>query len=308
MYKKMFPMILAMFFGLFISACSFDNPDKPNKKTSLADITKQLYTSNSDYVLVVAHRGGWRNAPENSLQSIQNCIDLGVDIVEIDVRMTRDSVLILMHDKTIDRTTNGEGEVSSFTYDSLQNFWLVDGLNHNTPNKIPTLEEALLVSKGEILMNLDKSYDLFDQCYQLLVKTGTLDQVLIKGAKSRQVVENEFGKYLDQVNFMPVIRLENSNSRHILEDYLSHYIPVAFEFTIPFDTSSIIEEFSMIQETGARVWVNSLWPRLCAGHDDEQAVLDQSVYDWYIDNNVNIIQTDRPQLLLDYLREKGLHN
>ena len=48
-----------------------------------------------------------KNAPENSIQAIQNCIDMGVDMVEIDIRKTKDGHLVLMHDRTIDRTTNG---------------------------------------------------------------------------------------------------------------------------------------------------------------------------------------------------------
>ena len=59
-------------------------------------------------ILVVSHRADWRNAPENSLQAIQNCIDMGVDMVEIDLKRTKDGHLILMHDKTIDRTTTGK--------------------------------------------------------------------------------------------------------------------------------------------------------------------------------------------------------
>ena len=55
------------------------------------------------------------------------------------------------------------------------------------------------------------------------------------------------------------------------------------------------------------MWVNSLWKRHNGGHDDEKAALDPTVYDWYIQNNIDIIQTDRPQLLLEYLRKKGLH-
>lgn len=69
----------------------------------------------SDYVFVVAHRGDWRHAPENSLQAIQNSIDMGADMVEIDVRRTKDSVFVLMHDDSIDRTTSGTGHVDEVT-------------------------------------------------------------------------------------------------------------------------------------------------------------------------------------------------
>ncbi|MEM7658856.1 MAG: glycerophosphodiester phosphodiesterase family protein, partial [Bacteroidota bacterium] len=70
---------------------------------------ERLQHPTKDHVLAVSHRGDWRYAPENSLMAVQRCIDLGVDIVEIDVRMTKDGHLVAMHDKTVDRTTNGSG-------------------------------------------------------------------------------------------------------------------------------------------------------------------------------------------------------
>ena len=60
-------------------------------------------------MLVVSHRADWRNAPENSLQGIRNCIDMGVDMVEIDLKKTKDGHLVVMHDKTINRTMTGKG-------------------------------------------------------------------------------------------------------------------------------------------------------------------------------------------------------
>ena len=82
-----------------------------------------LNNPNSKRVLVVAHRGDWRNAPENSLQAFQNCIDIGVDMIELDLHMSKDSVLFLIHDNTLNRTTNGHGileEMNSSQIDSLR--------------------------------------------------------------------------------------------------------------------------------------------------------------------------------------------
>lgn len=72
--------------------------------------------------MVVSHRGDWRNAPENSLQAFQNCIDMGVDMVELDLKKTKDGELILMHDGTLDRTTNGTGKPEDYTLAELKNF------------------------------------------------------------------------------------------------------------------------------------------------------------------------------------------
>lgn len=278
------------------------------QKKSIIDLTANLENSGNKEIIVVAHRGDWRNAPENSLQAIQNCIDMGVDMVEIDVRETKDGHLVLMHDRTIDRTTNGSGYVKDWTLDSLQTLNLLDGLGVETPHKIPTLEEALVLSKDKILVNLDKSYEIFQKCYEILKNTNTLDQVIIKGTKSRNEVEKEFGQYLDEVYFMPIVRLNGANAKQIIEEYLATDKPVAIEFSsIPSDTLSLINNFKEIRNRGVSVWVNSLWPNLNGGHDDEKAALDPNVYKWYLENHVNIIQTDRPELLLNFLREQGLH-
>ncbi|WP_405384178.1 glycerophosphodiester phosphodiesterase family protein [Maribacter sp. LLG6340-A2] len=274
---------------------------------SIKDKIDNLMDSRNKEVIVVAHRGDWRNAPENSIQAIQNCIDMGVDMVEIDVRQTKDGHLVLMHDATLNRTTTGKGLVSNWTLDSLMTLQLRDGLGVATAHKIPTLKEALMTTKDRILVNLDKSYNIFDQCFEVVKETKTADQVIIKGRKTRAEVEKEFGHYLDKIHFMPVLSVKNGYET-IVEDYFKGDAPIAFEFTIAKDTLETKSYFQELRERGSSVWVNSLWPRLNGGHDDEKAAKDINTYQWYIDNGVDIIQTDRPELLLDFLRSKGLHN
>jgi glycerophosphoryl diester phosphodiesterase len=282
---------------------------KPSgKMIGIQSLKENLDDSHNKEIMVASHRGDWRNAPENSLQAIRNCIKMGVDIVEIDVRKTKDNQLVIMHDKTLDRTTNGKGLVKDWTLDSLKTLRLKDGLGVTTQYQIPTLEEALLEAKGKILVNLDKSYDIFDECYKIAKKTGTLNQIIIKGVKTYQQARSEFGEYLDKVYFMPIVRLPDSLAKSTVDTYLNKYTPVAFEFTVPQDTLAMIQYFDDIRAKGSSVWVNALWPPHNGGHDDEKAAINPTVYDWYIENNVDIIQTDRPQLLLDYLRSKGLHN
>ena len=136
----------------------------------------QLNNPKCNKVFVVSHRGDWRNAPENSLQAIQNCIDMGVDMVEIDLKKTKDGHLILMHDKTIDRTTSGKGKPDDYTLAEIRQFAMRNGAGHRTAHTVPTLEEAMLLAKGKILVNIDKGYDYFDDVYQVLKKTGTVGQ------------------------------------------------------------------------------------------------------------------------------------
>jgi len=294
---------------LFSSSCkpqSEGNHSSHNRPTIEA-LIKNLEDSKNDQIMVIAHRAISHNAPENSLQAIQNSIEMGVDIVEIDIRVTKDGKLVLMHDQSVNRTTNGKGNVKDWTLEQLKTLNLVDGFGSVTVYKIPTLEEALLLSKDKILINLDKSYNYFDKCYEVMKKTGTLKQVVIKGEKTRSQVESEYGQYLGEIYFMPIVQLPNKNAKRIIDDYLKHRVPISFEFIIRRDPVGVIDNFDEIREKGANIWVNALRKKHNAGHDDEKAVLDPTVYDWYIENNINMIQTNQPELLIDYLRKKGLH-
>lgn len=91
---------------LFLLCTVFVLSAQERTKTLVAD----MKSHETKKVLVVAHRGDWRNAPENSLQAYQNCIDMGVDMIEIDLQKTKDNQLVIMHDRTLDRTTDGKGK------------------------------------------------------------------------------------------------------------------------------------------------------------------------------------------------------
>ena len=90
-----------------------------NAQDRIASLRNNLF-DDTHSVLVVSHRADWRNAPENSLQAIKNCIAMGIDMVEIDLKKTKDGQLILLHDKTIDRTTTGKGKPEDYTLAELR--------------------------------------------------------------------------------------------------------------------------------------------------------------------------------------------
>src|SRR6201989_999854 len=118
-----------------------------------------------DKIMVVAHRADWREAPENSVMAVKKAIEKGVNMVEIDLALTKDSVLVLMHDNTIDRTTTGKGKPSDYTLEEIKKFYLRDGLGVPTQMRIPTLEEILDTTQGKVFINLDKAFDYFDLVY-----------------------------------------------------------------------------------------------------------------------------------------------
>ena len=112
----------------------------------------------TEQVLVVAHRAYWRSlAPENSLAAIDSAIRLKMDMVELDVWKTKDNHLVLMHDPTVDRTTDGKGRVADMTLAEIKRLRLKDKDGKLTTQRVPTLREALLLAKGKIMINLDKA-------------------------------------------------------------------------------------------------------------------------------------------------------
>ena len=198
----------------------------------VSQIREKLLNRDQSSVIVASHRGDWRNFPENSLAAIDNAIKMGVDIVELDVQRTKDGQLILMHDPTLDRTTTGKGKIAEVTLDSIRKLKLKNGCAIRTIHNVPTLEEALMHAKGKIMLNLDKADRYFEQVYALMEKTGTTKQIIMKGNKSAEEVKKQFGDYLNDVIYMPIVNLDKVNAEQQIETFIKDMNPVAFELLI----------------------------------------------------------------------------
>ena len=272
-------------------------------------IREKLLNRDESSVIVASHRGDWRGFPENSLAAIDNAIRMGVDIVELDVQRTKDGVLILMHDGTLDRTTTGKGKIAEVTMDSIAKLKLKNGCAIRTIHNVPTLEEALLHAKGKIMLNLDKADRYFDEVYALMQKTGTTKQVIMKGSKSAEAVKKQFGDYLNDVIYMPIVNLDKSNAKEQLEMFVGGLNPVAYELLFVKDSNPLPLEVKSMLHGKALIWYNTLWDTMAGGHDDDMSLQDPDKgYGYLIDTlGCRIIQTDRPQYLIDYLRKRGLH-
>lgn len=113
--------------------------------------------SNQKKTIVSGHRGGMvPGFPENSLATFENTLIHTPAFFEIDPRLTKDSVIVLMHDATLDRTTTGTGKLSDHTWDELKKLYLKDAEGHVTQHRIPTLSEAIEWARGKTVLNLDR--------------------------------------------------------------------------------------------------------------------------------------------------------
>lgn len=107
--------------------------------------------------IISGHRGGTEKGfPENSIEAFENTLKYTPAFYEIDPRLTKDSMIVLMHDATLDRTTTGKGKVSDYTYDELKQLYLKDVNGNITSYRIPTLAEAIEWARGKTILNLDK--------------------------------------------------------------------------------------------------------------------------------------------------------
>ncbi|MCM4167404.1 glycerophosphodiester phosphodiesterase [Arenibacter sp. H213] len=114
------------------------------------------YTGN-DIPIISGHRGQKTiGYAENSIEALEDVLKHTPAFFEIDPRLTKDSVIVLMHDATLERTTNGTGKVSDYTLQELKKLRLKDAHGNILDHQIPTLQEAIQWSKGKTILNLDK--------------------------------------------------------------------------------------------------------------------------------------------------------
>lgn len=272
------------------------------------DIYRKIVDPTNTEVLVVAHRGNWRYAPENSLAAIAHSIEQGADVVELDVQKTKDGKLILMHDATLDRTTTGTGRVCDWILDSIKTLFLRNGAALRTKHRVPTLEEALMLVKGKVMVNLDKAYPIFDEIYPLLKKTGTVRQIVMKGGNTVEEVKQKLGKYLNEILYMPVIQIDTTDGIRKIKEFEEALKPVAFELVFASDTCKAPKVAREMLKGKSRIWYNTLWDTLAGGYDDKSLEDPDAGYGFLIDQlGATMIQTDRTAFLLEYLKSRGLH-
>lgn len=246
-------------------------------------------------ILVTAHRAAHIQHPENSMAAIRQAIRDGIDIVELDIRETKDSVLVIMHDSKIDRTTTGKGPVQNYTYKELQQFFLLkDG--KPTTEKIPTFEEVLIAAKGKVMIDIDFKADMGRASrgtQSLIAKHKMEKQVLffvydlndVAGLRAFNAQVPIMPRAHDPKEIDQVIAMGGFPVVHIDDSYYSDTL------------------MARVRKAGLRVWINAL---------DEFDSLERKQPGAGFAGRLqarqaNVIQTDLPEQLLAYLRAKGLH-
>jgi glycerophosphoryl diester phosphodiesterase len=289
-----------------------------------------------DHVMIVAHRGGWKRngrivTAENSIAGVTASIALGVEIVEIDVRQSRDGEYVVMHDSWLDRTTTCRGEVIKFTVAELKTCRLVvEGTGQVTDERVSTLAEMLTVTRNCVLINIDNKLgpDHIAGMVAVARSMGMAEQVILKEniwsatrlADMRRVVTDAGPDF----QFMPIVADDAVRDPGFVEAVSAAMAPRAIEMIAwrgddPRPTLAGGPLFApRTRAVSARgnwhLWANT-YPilhkpsgYLAGGRGDEMAVADrrpEDVFGFWVDRGATIIQTDEPQAALDWLEANG---
>lgn len=279
----------------------------PNATARKNEIERRL-ASPDGTVMVVSHRGCWKMASENSLDGIRACIAAGIDMVELDVRATRDGKLVLMHDATVDRMTDGHGKVSDLTWAELSKLHLRSGGGRSAPvtdRTIPTFEDALRVAKDKILINVDAKILLPASTLELVDRVSNRRQILFKAEAPLAVIQKA-APWVSEVPFQVIAREQNivADPAAAIASYDPLH-PVSYEIDVK-NQAFAPALTPAIRQRCAHYWVNSLHGR---AFDDVVAITQPDlVWGKMIALGIDAIQTDEPVALKAYLTRTGVRS
>ena len=273
---------------LFLISC------QTQQSESVDSILNKFHNAHSNSVLVTAHRAGHNGHPENSLSAIQHAIDIGVDVIELDVKVTLDSVVVLNHDRTIDRTTNGTGDPESYTWPELSKFLLKMPDGTLTEEHLATFEDALKMTKGKAMVDIDIKTGNLKPVVDVINKTDTWNQVFF--------FDNDYDALKEVLSMKPdAMLMPRAYSYEMADSALNVFHPEVIHIDESFYSQKLTD---LIKGENARIWINALGDQddLIRKGDMDEALNNLLKY------GANIIQTDEPELLIPALKAKGLHD
>jgi glycerophosphoryl diester phosphodiesterase len=279
-----------LFLLLFTMLCCRESNSRNNA------IEKRLQVLNNPYsksVLVTAHRAFHTTYPENSLAAIRHSIELGIDMVELDVRQTKDGVLILMHDHTVNRTTKGKGEVKDMTLAEVKKLVLKKSDKSALVHLVPTLQEVLLLVKDRILVDIDIKNAPVKKLFEIVKETKTENQVLF--------FQHHNATHDSVIQMDPSLKIvPRAGTTEDVVFLLKKYQPGVMQIPPEIASTDLVGK---MKKEGCTVWINAL-----GDADDlaEEGKLKEA-YSPLIELGATIIQSDRPDLLLEYLKDTGRH-
>ncbi|GEM69680.1 glycerophosphoryl diester phosphodiesterase [Sphingobacterium mizutaii NBRC 14946 = DSM 11724] len=272
-----------------------------NLKT-VDDLYHFLTYNENSYPLVSAHRGGPSDGfPENAIPTFAEVASKMPAIIECDIAMTKDSVLVLMHDETLDRTTTGKGKLSRKTFEELKELKLKDNNGVVTNYRIPTLEDALQWGIGRVIYTLDVKKSVpYEKVIELIRKTkAEANSIIITYSANQAEVVNRLAPDL-----MISATIKNTDDLNRLSEMS---IPdtrlIAFVGTREPDTAL----YTLLRQHGIKSILGTI------GNLDRSA--ERAGYQLYADfivRGADVLSTDRPfeayKALDFYIKKRNLES
>jgi glycerophosphoryl diester phosphodiesterase len=282
-------------------------PDTPSPAPARSSSLHDMLHASNPRVLVAAHRGSWRSAPENSLAALRAAVDQGADIVELDVRATNDGVFVLLHDPTLDRTTTGHGNVADAQFSSVRRASLKMREGGRQPialgEWLPTLSQALEAARDRIVVNLDiKARTHTEAISRLVIAAGMADQVFLKAQidSEADIAKVQSHPLFGRVPFVPMMHARPGEFVGQLRA-IARLRPPMYEVSFSaFD--DLREGLAELRRQGARLWVNTIECSHSLHYNDGNALDDPAaVWGALVELGVGAIQTDEVERLVAYL-------
>ena len=264
-------------------------------------------------ILIAAHRGlRGGNLVENTLPALEAALRAGADILETDLKRTRDGVLVLFHDLDVHRLLPAlHGPVRAYTLRELKSFGLRNGIGEDSGCTVTTLEELLSALGGRCLLNLDQSEPFIGEAWELLGRYGMQEQALFKGAPGCGEALAQLADCGWQPRYVPVLRTaEDVRDFYALPPQAR--IPMAEVIFRREDEPVFAPDFRReLARRGVRLWINALdlgkGLDMCARHNDTLSLLGRpgEGWGWLAAQGAGVIQTDFPGELRAWLQKDG---
>ncbi len=258
---------------------------------------------------IVAHRGAWRGAPENSLAAIERAIAVGANIVELDIRKSADGELFIMHDDTLLRMAGIDVDAETLTIAELQAIALRedDGGEDrsSTDQRIPTLKQALEIIRGRIFADLDlKDRGLFSEVAACARDMGAASYVDLKTRlMTREELDWVRAQNIEGIPFMAMATFTAEG----LEDTMALLSEIKpFMCEMRFDhVDTIINNRDRFLAANMALWINTL-DQVGSGEwrDDKAIINPDSIWGTLMDAGISVFQTDRPEEMKAYIEAR----
>jgi len=289
--------------SLFLAGAAQGQQTPEARLNAMLDVRKST-------VYIAAHRGDWRDAPENSIQSLNWAAKIGADIVEFDLKRTRDGRLVVMHDQSLNRTTTGSGLVSDHTLKEIKGLKLRAGTGHPTAYTVPTFAEELDAARvSGLILDIDQGWDYFSDVLAQVKAAHMVGRVIINVFPNTQYAElqKRVGYIPDDATLMIVANMARPDADAIIQSYEAHKRTIV-QCIFADETLPTVQHIPRYKQEFS-IWINSLWPDQNANHDDDRAIDPGSpdeTWGWLVAHGATLLQTDRPRELNEYLQEKHL--